>query len=213
MSAEPQVIVGRAKELAGLGEFLDGIESGPIALVLDGEMGIGKTALWKVGLAAAADRSYRVLVCRPIESEAQLAYAALGDLLAEVSDEAMEELPEPQRRALEAALLRTEPEGEPAQRAVALATLGVLRALARERPTVVGIDDVQWLDHESQSALAFVVRRLKDDRIGLLMTRRSEGSSALPLDLERAFADGRASLLQVGALGPAELERLLAARL
>ncbi len=213
MSAESQVIIGRAEELAGLGEFLDGIEAGPSALVLDGEMGIGKTALWKVGLAAAADRSYHVLVCRPIESEAQLAHAALGDLLAEVSDEAMAELPEPQRRALDVALLRSEPEGEPAQRAVALATLGVLRALARERPTVVGIDDVQWLDHESESALAFVVRRLKDDRIGLLMTRRSEGSVALPLDLERAFADGRASLLHVGSLGPAELEQLLAARL
>jgi hypothetical protein len=175
-----QVIVGRVKELAGLGEFLSGIEAGPIALVLDGEMGTGKTALWKAGLEAAADRSYRVLVCRPIESEAQLAHAALGEL-AEVSEEAMAGLPGPQRQALEVALLRVEPEGEPSQRAVALATLGVLRALARERPTVVGIDDVQWLDQGSESALAFVARRLKDDRIGLLVTRRSDGSCALPL--------------------------------
>ena len=53
MAAESQVIIGRAKELADLGEFLGGIEAGPIALVLDGEMGIGKTALWKAGLAAA----------------------------------------------------------------------------------------------------------------------------------------------------------------
>jgi DNA-binding CsgD family transcriptional regulator len=207
------VIIGRAKELAGLGEFLGGIESGPIALVLDGEMGIGKTALWKAGLEAAAARSYRVLACRPIESEAQLAYAALGDLLADVSDDAMAELPGPQRQALEVALLRSEPEGEPSQRAVALATLGVLHAIARERPTVVGIDDVQWLDHESEGALAFVARRLKDDRIGLLMTRRSEGSTPLPLDLERAFVDGHASALRVGSLGPPELERLLATRL
>ena len=213
MFAEPQTIIGRAKELGDLGEFLDGIEAGPIALVLDGELGIGKTVLWKAGLAAAADRSYSVLVCRPIESEAQLAYAALGDLLAEVSDEALAELPEPQRRALEVALLRREPEGQPLQRAVALGTLGVLRALARERPTVVGIDDVQWLDPESESVLAFVARRLRDERIGLLVTRRSEGSSTLPLDLERAFVDGRLGHLQVGSLGPAELDRLLVARL
>jgi DNA-binding CsgD family transcriptional regulator len=207
------VIIGRVKELADLGEFLGEIEAGPIALVLDGEMGIGKTALWKAGLEAAADRSYRMLVCRPIESEAQLAYAALGDLLAEVSDEGMAELPGPQRQALEVALLRSEPEGEPSQRAVALATLGVLRAIAREHPTVVAIDDVQWLDHESEDALVFVARRLKDDRIGLLMTRRSEGSATLPLDLERAFGDGRSGAVQVGSLAPPDLERLLTARL
>ncbi len=213
MFAEPQTIIGRAKELGDLGEFLGGIEAGPIALVFEGELGIGKTVLWKAGLAAAADRSYLVLVCRPIESEAQLAYAAIGDLLADVSEEAMAELPEPQRRALEMALLRREPEGQPLQRAVALGTLGVLRALARERPTVVGIDDVQWLDQESESVLAFVARRLKDERIGLLVTRRVEGSSTLPLELERAFVDGRLGHLRVGSLEPAELDRLLAGRL
>ena len=180
MFAEPQTIIGRAKELEDLGRFLDGIEAGPIALVLEGELGIGKTVLWKAGLAAAADRSYRVLVCRPIESEAELAYAALGDLLAEVSDEALAELPEPQRRALEVALLLREPEGQPLQRAVALATLGVLRALARERPAVVGIDDVQWLDPDSESVLAFVARRLKDERIGLLVARRIRGLVDVP---------------------------------
>jgi DNA-binding CsgD family transcriptional regulator len=213
MPAEPQSIIGRAEELSGLGEFLDEIEAGPVALVLDGELGIGKTALWRAGLSAAEDRSYRVLICRPIESEAQLAYAALGDLLAEVSDETLGELPGPQRRALEAALLLREPEGQPLQRAVAVAVLGVLRAIARERPTVVGIDDVQWLDRESESVLTFVARRLTDERIGLLATRRVESSSALPLDLERAFADDRVRRLHVGSLGPAELDRLLVARL
>jgi hypothetical protein len=157
---EPQAIVGRAEELRSLGEFLDGIEAGPIALVLEGELGIGKTVLWRAGLAAAADRSYRVLVCRPIESETRLAYAGLGDLLAEVPAEALGELPEPQRQALEVALLRREPEGQPSQRAVAMGTLGVLRAIAGECPTVVGIDDVQWLDPESEDVLAFVARRV-----------------------------------------------------
>ncbi len=111
MFAEPQAIVGRAEELRNLGEFLDGIEAGPIGLVLEGELGIGKTALWKAGLATAGDRSYRVLVCRPIESETRLAYAGLGDLLADVPEEALGDLPGPQRQALEVALLRKEPGG------------------------------------------------------------------------------------------------------
>ena len=92
--------------------------------------GSGRLSLWKAGLAAAADRSYRVLSCRPIESEAELAYAALGDLLGRDLGDAIAELPEPQRRALEVALLLREPEGQqPLQRAVALATLGVLAVL------------------------------------------------------------------------------------
>jgi DNA-binding CsgD family transcriptional regulator len=210
--AESQTVIGRAKELEGLGEFLTAVASGPVALVLEGELGIGKTAIWKAGLREAGDRSYRVLICRPIESEAQLAYAALADLFLDVPDEAMESLAEPQRKALEMALLRREPEGQPPQRAVALGALGVLRGIAGERPTVIGIDDVQWLDQESKSVLAFVARRLRDERIGVLATRRSEGPSTLGLDLEQAFA-ARSGRLRVEPLGRAELDRLLLARL
>src|SRR5262249_45809932 len=197
MFADLQTLVGRAKERSELTEFLGGVEAGPIALVLEVEMAIGKSAMWKTGLAEATERSYRVLVSRPIESEAQLAYAALGDLLTEVSDKEMGELPAPQRTALEVALLRREPEGQPLQRAVALGALGVLRAIASDRPTVLGIDAVRWLDKEWETVFALVARRLRDERIGLLATRRSEGSSTLPLDLEQAFVANRFGRLRV----------------
>jgi predicted ATPase len=98
-----------------------------------------------------------VLACRAAESEARLSYAALGDLL----DFELPDLPTPQRRARDAALLRAEVEGAPPdQRAVSLASLGVLRALAASAPLIVAIDDVQWLDTPSARVLAFVVRRL-----------------------------------------------------
>jgi hypothetical protein len=75
-----------------------------------------------------------VLACRPIDAEAQLAYAALGDLLAEVPERALAELPGPQRHALEVALLRAEPaEQRSLPRAVALGLLGVLRRLRAKR--------------------------------------------------------------------------------
>jgi DNA-binding CsgD family transcriptional regulator len=211
---ESRVIIGRAAELRDFDEFLNAIDAGPIALVLEGEVGIGKTVLWKEALAAAAGRSYRVLGCRPIESEAQLAYAALGDLLADVPEGALNEPPDPQRRALEVALMRREPEGEQSlPRAVALGTLAVLRAIAREGPVLVGIDDVQWLDHPSRSALAFMARRLKDERVGVLVARRLDSRSAVPLDLERALPEGRVSRVRVESLEPADLDRLLATRL
>jgi AAA ATPase domain len=144
MSPGPQAVVGREPELRRIDEPLDGIQGGPMALVIEGEIGIGKTVLWKRGLAAADGRSYPVLACRPNDAEAQLAYAAVGDLLAEIPDAVLDELPGPQRRALEVALLRAEPEeGQSLPRAVPLGLLGVLRTLARQGPTVVGVDDVQ----------------------------------------------------------------------
>ena len=208
-------IIGRNAELQGLDAFLDAIEEGPVALLLEGEAGIGKSSLWSAGLAAGAARSYHVLSCRPIEAEAELAYAGLGDLLAHDFSDAIAELPGPQRHALEVALLLREPEGQrPLQHAVALATLGVLTVLSRERPLLVGVDDVQWLDPASESVLAFVARRLRQERIGLFVARRTETLADVPpLDLGRALPDGRFARVPVGSLDPAELSLLLDTRL
>jgi hypothetical protein len=213
MPARPHAIIGREAELRHLEELVDAVDDGPAAVLLEGEIGIGKTRLWDEGVSAARSRSRRVLACRPSGSEARLAYAALGDLLAEVPDAAMADLPGPQRRAVEVALLRAEPdEQESPRRAVALGTLGVLRTLARERPTLLAIDDAQWLDPASAGALAFVVRRLADERVGLLVARRADGASAVPLGLDRAFPEGRFRRVPVGSLGPAELDRVVSDR-
>ena len=124
-------IVGRSAELDALNTFVDSVDRGPAMLVLEGEPGLGKTTLWREGLHAAARRSFQVLECRPVQAEAQLAFTALSDLLADVPEAVFDELPAPQRRALQVALLRVEPEGdEHFPRAVALGFLGVLTALA-----------------------------------------------------------------------------------
>jgi hypothetical protein len=147
-------ILGRDVELAAIASFLDRLEAGPVALVLEGEAGIGKTTLWEAGVAAAHRRGYPVLACRPVEAEATLSFAALGDLLDRVLDEVLPALPDPQRRAVEGALLRADAGEDPAdQRAVSVATLGVLRLLARSGPLVVAVDDVQWLDGPSARVL------------------------------------------------------------
>ena len=146
-------LIGRDAELARVEEFLGAIDSGPVALLLEGEVGIGKTTLWKHGLASAAARGLRVLRCRPGERETQLAYAALGDLLADVPESALRDLPAPQWHALEVALLRAEPEGPQAlPRAVGLGLLGLLRTLAEATPTLLAIDDAHWLDSPSENA-------------------------------------------------------------
>lgn len=213
--SERRAVVGRERELSSLEKFLDGVPEGPVGLLIEGEVGIGKTTLWKDAAAAAArERSYRVLVCRPVESETQLAFSALGDLLEDVPAEPLSGLPEPQRRALEVALLRREAEGPaPHPRAVSLGLLGVFRLLAQASPVVVAVDDVQWLDRPSASALEFVARRLKEEPIGLLVAQRRDARGDLPLDLERALPEDRFERLPVGPLDVEALDRLLRARL
>jgi DNA-binding CsgD family transcriptional regulator len=214
MSSQSRVVVGRERELGSLETFLAAVTEHPVALMIEGEAGIGKSTLWQHAAAVARERSYRVLVSRPVESETQLAFSALGDLLEDVPTEAMSGLPEPQRRALEVALLRREAEGPaPHPRAVSLGLLGVFRSLAQASPVVLAVDDVQWVDRPSASALEFVARRLKEEPIGLLVAQRGEARSDLPLDLERALPEDRFERLLVGPLAVEALDRLLRARL
>jgi len=99
-----------------VGAFLGSTDALPGALVLEGEAGIGKTTLWRSGIAAAGHAAFRVLEARPVEPESSLAFASLGDLLAEDLDDILPALPTPQRRSLEVALLLSEPDGPPPDR-------------------------------------------------------------------------------------------------
>ena len=127
-------LFGRDGEVAALRAFIDDVAAGPASLVLEGEVGAGKTALWRAAVAAARERGHRVLVSRATEGEASLAFAALGDLLRDVLDEGLSTLPLPQAAALRVAVLLQEPDGPPPDPlAVAVATLGLVRALAAER--------------------------------------------------------------------------------
>ena len=214
MPVETHPLIGRAAELARVDRFLDAIGGGCIALLVEGDPGIGKTSLWRHAVDEASRRQMRVLACRPTESETGFSYAALGDLLSGVALEALAGVPDPQRRALDIALLRSEPDdGQGAMpQAVSVGTLGVLRALAEDGPLLIAIDDVQWLDHPTWSALSFVARRLQDERIGFCVARRGE-ATGVPLDLDAALPPGRFEVLHLGELELPELERLLADRL
>jgi hypothetical protein len=182
----PHDLVGRSAELQSIESFLDRAAVAPAALLLEGEAGIGKTSLWRELLARAEARGVLVLAARGAEAETRLSFAALGDLVGADVDRTSASLPKPQRRALEVALGVAEPAfGPPEPRLVALAALGVLRALAGERPLLLALDDCQWLDPPSAEALHFAVRRLEDGAVGIAATLRS--GHADPLELERAF--------------------------
>ncbi len=97
-------LIGRDEELQRLGHFLEAVPQGARALVVEGEAGTGKTSLLHGALARARDGGALALSARPAEAEASFAYAALADLFGKHHD-AWTQLPDPQRRALEIALL------------------------------------------------------------------------------------------------------------
>ena len=180
-------LIGRDEELQRVQRFLEAVPAGGRALLIAGEAGVGKTSLWQAAVARAQAAGMRVIAARPTEAETSFAHAALGDLLGP-HPEVLENLPGPQRRALEVALLLAERDEKPDQQAVALATLAGLRALARAAPLIVAVDDVQWLDRPSAAVLGFAARRLTDEPIGLLLAQRTAGAAQAPLDLDRTPA-------------------------
>jgi len=207
--APTSAILGRDLEFGVVSGFLDRVESGPNALVIEGPAGIGKTTIWLAGVGDATKRGYRVLMSRGAESEARLSYATLGDLFVDIPDAHFSKMPIPLRRALDAVLLRADVPGEALdQRAVALAAVYALRSLAADAPLVIAIDDLQWLDRPSIRVLSFGLRRFSDERIGALVSvRQGSGSQGDPMDLDGALA--QTTHLPVGPLAPEPLARIL----
>jgi DNA-binding CsgD family transcriptional regulator len=204
-------IIGRREELQALEAFLEAVPAGGQALLLEGEAGIGKSALCSEGVHFARERSFRVLTARAARSETQVAFATVGDLLAPALEATLPRLVSVQRRALEIALLLRESDGRPPDtRLLGLALLAVVRALAQDGPVLVALDDVQWIDASSAEVLRFMLWRLEGEPVGVLATVRERPVEA-PLELDRAFAAFQR--LAVEPLSVGAIHRLLWGRL
>jgi DNA-binding CsgD family transcriptional regulator len=209
MAAKAADLVGREHELAAIAEFLEA-DAAACAVVIEGEPGIGKTTVWEAAVTAAAERGFQPLRARPGGSEAKLAFSGLADLLGEALPGVLSELPPPQRRALEIALLLEDGGGKRAdRRAVAAGSLSALRALSTAAPLLVAIDDAQWLDRSSAAALEYAARRLRGNPVALLIVRRLNAEPGL----ERTLAPERVLRVSVGSLDFVALNTLLHARL
>ena len=214
VGAIPSEIIGRSDELNAIDACLDRLEHEAVAIVFVGQAGIGKTTVWARVFERAARRGLGVLSCRPAEAEAKLAFASLADLLEPVADSILSQLPEPQRMALDVALMRTSPHGAvPNARAVAMAVVATLRLLALASPLVLAVDDLQWLDRASAEAIAFALRRIGDRRVGVVATLRAQEHGAYdPLRLDAGFT-GRIKRVQLGPLSLSDLHHVIRSHL
>jgi DNA-binding CsgD family transcriptional regulator len=207
-SSGVEPVVGREAELEAVESVCRPPPDGRSVLLV-GEPGIGKTAVWDAGVRLAVARGLRVLAARPRGSEARLPFSSLIDLCEEVDLDALTGVPAPQRSALEVALLRREPPREIGDEiATALGFLNVVRSLASSRRVLIAIDDVQWLDRSSSELLAFAARRLGKANVGFLLSRRQDEAT----ELDRAL-EGSLEVVQLGALSLGSVRRLLFERL
>ena len=163
------MLFGRDAERALIGALLDAArDSRSGALALRGEAGVGKTVLLEDARARASDM--HVLSARGVESESELPFAALHQLLRPALGH-LDRLPAPQAAALQSALGLADGGGQE-RFLIYSGCLSLLSELAEERPVLCLVDDAHWLDAGSSDALQFVARRLDAEGVVLLFGAR-----------------------------------------
>src|SRR5262245_52539293 len=161
-------------------------------MLLRGPPGIGKTTLWRAAVARSRAAGFRVLVTRPAEEEMPLALVGLVDLFEPASVDPDQLLAD----------------GDPFARGRVV--LEELRRLASAVPTVVAIDDLQWLDAASARALRYALRRLVVEPVGIVATLRVESVGADDsLSLALALPPERLDAVDVAPLSLGAIRNLL----
>src|SRR3954451_17753986 len=174
---EAAPLVGRLQEQALLTPLLDDVVTHGQALVLRGDPGIGKSRLLGDTALTARDRGMAVLTTTGVQSEADLPFAGLHQLLRPVRGRAAD-LPAVQRAALDAAFGLTH-DVAPEHFRIAMAALDLVAEVATDAPVLLVADDTQWLDRPTADVLAFLARRIESDPIVLLVATRDGYTSAL----------------------------------
>jgi DNA-binding CsgD family transcriptional regulator len=208
------VLVGRGAECTRIEIALDAARERRSSTVLFvGAPGIGKSALLRWARDRAQDMT--ILDAAGMESESELPYAALSQLLAPVREQQRALIPR-QREALALALRGGAGAGVD-RYAVYTATLALLSDLAGDGPVLILVDDSHWLDRASAEALNFAAGRLHDEGIALLAAGRRRLEPPLPTPHVEVIrlapfdaADSRALLAAVAGneVAPAVAERL-----
>ncbi|MFE9445115.1 ATP-binding protein [Streptomyces sp. NPDC006602] len=165
--------MGRTSEMQALEALLAEAENAGTALLLLGDPGVGKTALLDALTARARAGGLRVLRVVGVESEQELAFSALHQLLHPLLDH-LAELPAFQSGVLEQVLSIREG-STPGRFAISAAALALLQAAASPQPLCVVVDDVHWIDRSSAEVLTFVTRRLSSCEAAFIMAARSGG--------------------------------------
>ncbi len=170
-------LVGRDHELAELTSFLHG--SGRGALAIRGEAGVGKTALTSDLIdQVALSEGWRVLRATGAESEKPFTLGGLNQMVIGLHNE-LAGLDAHDREVL-APVFGADPAQRPSPMPLTISMLALLTAAARERPVLLVVDDVHWLDELSTTVLSAMGRRATDPRVRIVVTFRPQHGVEFP---------------------------------
>lgn len=185
----PVELVGRDQERSRIEQLIASIDRGPRFLVIRGEAGIGKTAVWRWAVRRHRQAGHRVLTTQASEEELNGPMIGLIDLFEHV--------------AVDDSLLTPGVDRFERGRRV----LDALRGLAAESPVVVAIDDVQWLDPASAASLRYALRRLAHEPVHMLAAERTDPDR--PPD-DRTIPADRCEEVVLGPLGIGDTRTVVA---
>jgi ATP/maltotriose-dependent transcriptional regulator MalT len=189
--------VGRKPELVFLRGQLNRARAGEPRLVLvEGPAGIGKTALVCHFLAHAG--AVCVLRASGEEAEASLAFGVLAQLIGHDTNVPAGPLTH----------LRGTGQRPADPLAAGAALVDLLGELQHDRPVVVVLDDAHLADSPSLQAFTFALRRLRVDRLLVLLVTREGTDPRLPEGLRRVLAGDHGVRLRLAGLDAAELGTL-----
>ncbi|MEU3445436.1 AAA family ATPase [Streptomyces griseoincarnatus] len=190
--------MGRTRELHALEAMLGEVGNEGAVLLLQGDPGVGKTALLDAMAARARTNGLRVVRVVGIESEQELAFSALHQLLYPLFEHATE-LPAFQSTVLEQVLSIREG-SDPGRFAISASALALLQAASRAQALSVVVDDVHWIDRSSAEVLTFMARRLSGCRAAFVMATRGGWNGFLDLKGMRVLNVGPLSASDALAL-------------
>lgn len=204
-------LTGRDRELQFARTVLRRTSDGPVALVIDGQAGIGKTTLCRALAEDLAASGHTVLTTTGAAAEVSLAWAGLADLLGGIDETALSGLSALHRQALQAVesgvdAIRAD------ERLVAAAFRAALEQLSRLSPVAIVVDDAQWLDESSRLVLGFAVRRLTGP-VAVLASFRTEDPGAVDESWVRPPDPQAMTRMTLDRLIADDLEEIVSARL
>jgi class 3 adenylate cyclase/tetratricopeptide (TPR) repeat protein len=179
------VVVGRVAEAS---RFASALAAAKVAsgqtVVLGGEAGVGKSAFVRRADEQATGDGFRILVGLTHQSDAGLPYAPfisavrsgfrgldrdeLGRVLQRSAPDLAQLFPELGRLGSAEASTGIE------RHRLAVAFQHLFRAFARESPVLLVLEDLHWADEASLELLKHLARELRDARVAILATYRSD---------------------------------------
>jgi DNA-binding CsgD family transcriptional regulator/tetratricopeptide (TPR) repeat protein len=214
-------LVGRLAETSALDEALrmsaEGTGGGPVAVVIAGEAGIGKSRLTAEMSARAVAAGWLLLSAGCVDlAEGSVPYLPLVDALRAFTAADLPPVLEHWRRG------ETEPAGpklspDIARGRVYAAYLDVLRARSGEAPLALVVEDVHWADRATRDLLSYLIRGLGTPQfqasVLVLLTYRSDEltrTSPVHAWLSELLRLPGVSRLDLGPLDQAEVTTQLA---